>query len=542
MDEEDLNEEDEEEPNRQEIDIVDENVENIPSTTKKHKLLSLRRPNDTRWSSSLLAAERILQLKPFIIKVATRYCKKIIEEDEKKNLWNKLHVLTNMLDPFRKATDVLQSDSSTLYTVYLEFAKVLLTIQKFPVDIVQVDVKAVKEIIISYWKKHININAVIMSAKLSFDSCYEHIFDSHDESVLTKSKDWFMDFGVKYLMYYRKQNDTRTRDEIYLKLMKQYGDLLLMSPPFSKYSKFINNIKEGIKSKETESQVDAMQLWGFVGDEVPELAQCAIAILTLPASEAAVERSFSQQGTVHRPVRNRMSSKLIECEMRIKFNSKIRTEKASKSNLFNEQLDADAVCEYNETGAKLFELDEEITNEIAHMHVEEELELLSENEISSLSKRRHGKASSITTASPKTSSNPVDVEDASSSPLLKRQKVAKVSGAIERPKITRVSERAEKVIPYDDINNLNDFVASYVKERQLTSIPHWTSNTNTHLDSALACWPVKIKDCTEEVRKKIAAYIRTQQLQQQTVLEEEATLPLSLHQELPPDVPPNPCI
>jgi hypothetical protein len=514
MDEEDLIDGDNV-PNANEINLVDDEVS---ITAKKGNVLTLRRPNDTRWSSSLMAAERILQLKPYIIKVANRYCRRIIEEDEKNNLWDKLNALALMLDPFRRATDVLQSDSSTLYTVYLEFTKILLAIQKFPVDVLHVDVKAIKSIIVSYWKKHVNINAVIMSARLSFDSCYKDVFDTYGESALTESKHWFMSFGVNYIMYYKKPTDTRTRDEIYLKLMKQYGDLMLMSPPFSKYSKYINNIKDGVKPKDNETSVDAMQLWGFVGDEVPELAQCAVALLTLPASEAAVERSFSQQGMVHRPVRNRMTSKQIECEMRIRFNSKENAKKGSKkSSLSNEPMNIDEINDYNETAGRLFEIDDEIIDELANIDADIELEEM--NGASCPSKKRKQNDYSPIQAN---TSHTVDAAE-SSSPLIsapKRQKPNKVP-AQQRPRITKVSDRAERIIPYEEINNLNDFVKSYVQEKQMVSIPIWNSNTNTHLDAALASWPKQIKDCTEEVRKRIATYIKSQQLQQnQTVISE----------------------
>lgn len=507
MDEDDLNEEDANNP------VSESNGDNDAAcSTRKPKALSLRRPNDTRWSSSLMAAERILRLKPHIIKVANRYCRKIIEEDEKNNLWNKLDALALMLEPFRKATDILQSDSSNLYTVYLEFTKMLLAVRKFPTDTLKVDVKAIKNIIVTYWKKHVNINAVIMSAKLSFDNCYEDVFDNEDENAITKAKGWFMEFGVNYISYYMKPSDTRTKDEIYLRLMKQYGDLLLMAPPFSKYKKYINNIQEDIMARENESRVDAMQLWGFVGDEVPELAQCAVALLTLPASEAAVERSFSQQGVVHRPVRNRLSSKQIECEMRVKFNSKRNAQKEVKQNLFHtESLDIDAITDYNETGGRLFELDEEITDELARIDAEE-TEVVQTKECPNSSTKRRQKdqlssSSSSTCILPtKDSSSSSGAEEASSSHPPKR------------PKITKVSKRSEVLIPYGEIKNLNDFVEAYVREKQLTSTPHWTASTNAHLDFALASWPKQIKDCTEEVRKRIAAYVKERQQQVESIV------------------------
>ena len=48
-----------------------------------------------------------------------------------------------------------------------------------------------------------------------------------------------------------------------------------------------------------------------------------MALLSLSASEAAVERSFSAQGNVHTKLRNRMEETSVQDEMFIKFNSRL---------------------------------------------------------------------------------------------------------------------------------------------------------------------------------------------------------------------------
>jgi hypothetical protein len=50
-----------------------------------------------------------------------------------------------------------------------------------------------------------------------------------------------------------------------------------------------------------------------------ELAKIAIAILSICPSETSVKRSFSMQSDVHSLERNRLSTDLIEAEMRIKM-------------------------------------------------------------------------------------------------------------------------------------------------------------------------------------------------------------------------------
>ena len=55
-------------------------------------------------------------------------------------------------------------------------------------------------------------------------------------------------------------------------------------------------------------------------NHAPVLAHAAVALLSVAASEAAVERTFSAQGDVHSKRRNRLADKTVEAEMFIKFN------------------------------------------------------------------------------------------------------------------------------------------------------------------------------------------------------------------------------
>jgi hypothetical protein len=52
-----------------------------------------------------------------------------------------------------------------------------------------------------------------------------------------------------------------------------------------------------------------------------ELATVAQALLTMPASEAAVERSFSAQDSIHTKKRNRLSASSVEHAMFLAFNN-----------------------------------------------------------------------------------------------------------------------------------------------------------------------------------------------------------------------------
>ena len=65
------------------------------------------------------------------------------------------------------------------------------------------------------------------------------------------------------------------------------------------------------------------QVWYRYQTTVPELTACVLALLSITATEAAVERSFSAQGTVHTKKRNRLLNSSVEREMFIKFNLRL---------------------------------------------------------------------------------------------------------------------------------------------------------------------------------------------------------------------------
>ena len=61
-------------------------------------------------------------------------------------------------------------------------------------------------------------------------------------------------------------------------------------------------------------------MWALYLDEAPVLAHAAVALLSIAGSEAAVERSFSAQGSTHSDRRNRLQDEIVEAEMFVKFN------------------------------------------------------------------------------------------------------------------------------------------------------------------------------------------------------------------------------
>jgi hypothetical protein len=78
--------------------------------------LSLLKPNDTRWSSTWLAAERVL-----VLKSALKRCMEVESIPNPVEFFDTLQELKDFLGPFRTATNVIQQDRATLYDVYQQF-------------------------------------------------------------------------------------------------------------------------------------------------------------------------------------------------------------------------------------------------------------------------------------------------------------------------------------------------------------------------------------------------------------------------------------
>ena len=66
-------------------------------------------------------------------------------------------------------------------------------------------------------------------------------------------------------------------------------------------------------------------MWNLYLRDAPIISHAAVALLSVSASEAAVERTFSAQGQVHSDLRNRQGDATVAAEMFIKFNLRTMT-------------------------------------------------------------------------------------------------------------------------------------------------------------------------------------------------------------------------
>jgi hypothetical protein len=273
---------------------------------------------DTRWSSSLFAIERLLLLKQhilFIFQTLNPQKYPSVAELKEDSTWKNLAQLVSILKPFQIATDTIQAESATIFTVYVQFKNLLTQLPELISTIPWIPVDTIHNSIMIYWEKYININATIMSAIFSFND-YKNYFK---DAEISKAKRWFIDFGCDYLLKYNCSN-LCDREAVRNLLSKQYGMFLCRAPPF-------NTLPVQLQSADQKS---VQNEWFFFVDDAPELTKSVLAILSLPASEASVERSFSQQALVHRKHRNRMRAEQVETEMIIKYNLRPKINKIIK--------------------------------------------------------------------------------------------------------------------------------------------------------------------------------------------------------------------
>lgn len=85
----------------------------------------------------------------------------------------------------------------------------------------------------------------------------------------------------------------------------------------------------------------AINFWGAQADSFPELAIVALSILNIHPSEAPVERSFSKQKLIHRPLRNRLGDENVNRELYYSFNHKTLTKIASEPTADSREIDDD---------------------------------------------------------------------------------------------------------------------------------------------------------------------------------------------------------
>lgn len=278
--------------------------------------LFVLKPNDTRWSSMHIAAERIQKMRRDIEGCNIHTISQIRSKDA---FFEAVDQLCDFLKPFRSATDAIQSDKATLLTVYEQFTTLLQHTHAMH--------KPSASCVLQRWNEHINVAATVAVAWASFASI--------PPSLNAQSAcDFIADFGTEYLTFYElgdaaKQTPQQIRDD----LTRQFAEVNMRTDRYADL--------ERRKLSLERTGWSARLLWSFYSSR--SLAIVVDVLLSLSASEAAVERTFSAQAAVHSKRRNRLSSPTVEAEMFLKFNNRTMQTEAEASGVveMNEEYDVD---------------------------------------------------------------------------------------------------------------------------------------------------------------------------------------------------------
>jgi hypothetical protein len=276
----------------------------------KGKGYKLIRPCDTRWSYTLVAIKRLLKLRNYIDQSLIDGSK----PQQSASFWGQLHDLTIILKPFSDATDVIQQDSATLNDVGVQFR----CLENHAKSLEQKHPNISNHIlncIHTQWTEHINDLATIATAILA---AKPNISTIYQPAKIIQAQNFILNWGAIYLEYYRFINCDNVKHE----LTSQFVEFTGKTDRFAGFYDRIKATTKVITADEVKREITTpIAVWESFRDGAFELTSVAIAILSICASEAAVERSFSLQDRIHSKSRNKSNDELVEAQMFIKFNT-----------------------------------------------------------------------------------------------------------------------------------------------------------------------------------------------------------------------------
>jgi hypothetical protein len=300
--------------------------------------------NATRWWSKYVAIKRLIELKQFIKLIVDSedrfklnvYERSALAECKEETFWEKLSHILEMMAIFKKATNLIESDTAN----YLMLLDAMNGIEKFINNWNLKDKFNCDEIIERKFKEDVKIitkkrqsqyleakdHHAYNSAKLLTDQLEGH----SAKSATTWLKGWGSDLILLYQSKFRSTFN-KTKEEIKDILHQQLNNFHSCEEEFDdkndiKRACSINISEDSFyydKNNPDNKMVDWVKFWKHYLTFVPELANIAYIILNLGISEAMCERSFSLQKLTHNVLRNRLSPSTIEAEMRYRYNKKV---------------------------------------------------------------------------------------------------------------------------------------------------------------------------------------------------------------------------
>jgi hypothetical protein len=447
--------------------------------------LNVLRPCDTRWSSQLYAADRLYQLKSFVDLVI----------EQPPQFWVNIQQIIEFLKPFQVATDVIQQDSSTLFDTYTHFMALLTHVRSIkPTSMFYLAKDDVTNVIIDMWEKHININAIICCAILSFDSSVKEMFDKQ----IHAAELWFFNFSAKYAQAWTLSTTT-DYEQLRREVKSQWANFTARASD-SNFCTLASDIDDLRAQHRDEGRpFDPRAVWHMHLTHAPVIAHSAVALLSVAASEAAVERTFSAQGDVHSDRRNRLADRAVEAEMFIKFNE--GTVKAVEQ---WEEEGKDKRKPRRRRRIAVPKLVMEMSEDVAEEEIDE-----GAVSVKSLFTRPERKAAES------------DLDEEQNHPEGKQDSEAEPAAA--------ASAVVSAVPPPSNEDATLAFIRAYVKNHGIQAHFRWRDYHLQQLEAAGQEWTPKMREGPVALKKKIMAWVRNQieeedeekKEQQPSVAEEE---------------------
>ena len=346
-----------------------------------------------------------------------------------------------------------------------------------------------KRIILFYWGKHVNQDAVIMATMFSFD---QESLENFSSSDITKAKKWFINhFAVEYLIHY--STITRlSQDKQYLtKRLSQ--QLLKFRGKDDEFSDFDDQME--LLDKKTKL------IWYNYLDTCPELSYSALALLSVSASEAAVERSFSCQDSIHSKKRNRLLDDTIESQIFIKFihHALKRSGFAAKIKEIDLFSPSDSECVTNSEDYQTAKLFVDLKDDFDDVLSEEQQFDFDQFSVSSESNYL---LSNINSQSHCQTQSEEKKDNLESNIIIQQENEIQLFYSAEQE---RMKEEKEQ--------NTLLFLKSFIKTNQITLSYRWTSDKENNLTSAQSNHHPTISDTITVLKQKIKSILNQQQLQ-----------------------------
>lgn len=314
-----------------------------------------------------------------------------------------------------------------------------------------------------------------MCATFAFDANYTTMFDSN---LLDDAITWFTTWGALFVKEYGMSDET---DEVRIQsiLTQQLSAFKGGTAPFSA----LLARKQLLLTAAGNRRWDPREVWVFYKESAPEITACALALLSLTASEAAVERSFSKQGLVHSKLRNALSAESVQAQMFIAFNHRALARRAQQVDPKADEGDVELNAAYESSS---------YTTDLF-------LARLPDDAI---------RAAAEEPASPPqdADASPVDMEvDQEDEEEAHAEKYGEDEEEAKDERDLEVMDEEQPEIRAEPVNPITVFIREYVSEKRITHGFRWGGDAMNTLQAALISKNLAVT--VENMKLQIKAYV-----------------------------------